>query len=360
MSQAPEPDIAALKAITADGSQTRAKDGSVTRRPWWREYWVETLIVALGLVAMNTIFLSDAFTQGSIDRTAAGQLGDFVGGYVGTVFALISVLLLFVTLRNQRKDSERLHLENRSASERIHFENKYFELIKLHRDNVAEMRVQTVVGRRLFVLFIRELRSILDIVRAVARECDQQLDQRRLLLVGYYCLFFGTGPNSSRMLKNSLADYDLAFIDAVDRELAKPETKARVQSAKDFGYVPFEGHQSRLGHYYRHLYQMIRYVDRHNVDVAKYEYIKTIRAQLSTHEQALLLVNSLTPIGAVWWEHDLITRYRLVQNLPREFFDSATELDLGSLFSEGYFEWEEVAGVTNNQAAVSKMSPKLR
>ena len=86
---------------------------------------------------------------------------------------------------------------------------------------------------------------------------------------------------------------------------------------------------------------MIRYVDQQTLNIDKYEYVKTIRAQLSTHEQALLLVNSLTPIGQNWWKEDLIVRYRLVQNVPREFFDSATEVDTNKLFAPGYFEWQE-------------------
>ena len=68
---------------------------------------------------------------------------------------------------------------------------------------------------------------------------------------------------------------------------------------------------------------------------------KRVRAQLSTHEQALLLVNSLTPIGKPWWTNGLITDYRIVQNIPREFFDSATEIACEELFGPGYFEWEE-------------------
>jgi len=79
------------------------------------------------------------------------------------------------------------------------------------------------------------------------------------------------------------------------------DIKERVRRERNFDYTPFEGHQSRLGHYYRHLYQMTRYVDEQSIDINKYEYVKTIRAQLSTHEQALLLLNSLTPVGQDWW-----------------------------------------------------------
>lgn len=298
---------------------------------WWRAYTVEISIVILGLAAMNGIFVARAFRQTStVSREAAAQLGSFVGGYVGTMFALTGVVLLYVTLRSQL----------RSSSEQS-FENKYFELLKMHRDNVAELEVRGASGRKLFVLLLRELRCILDIVRTVAQESSQQLTQVETLHVAYYCLFYGVGPNSSRMLRMSLSTFDSEFVEVIDKTLSDPEIKLRVRNEQNFDYVPFDGHQSRLGHYYRHLYQMVRYVDEKQLTIDKYEYVKTVRAQLSTHEQALLLVNSLTPNGQDWWRKNLIVKYRLVQNLPREFFDSSTEIDLSTLFEPGYFEWEE-------------------
>lgn len=77
--------------------------------------------------------------------------------------------------------------------------------------------------------------------------------------------------------------------------------------------------------------------------IDKYEHVKTIRAQLSTHEQALLLINSLSPIGRNWWEKKLIEEYRLVKNIPQDFFDKAVEFDGCGLFKRGYFEWEEAS-----------------
>jgi hypothetical protein len=301
------------------------------RRSWWREYRVEVLIVAGGLAAVNFIFIAKAFRQShTVDPESAGQLGAFVGGYVGAMFALVGVVLLVRTLKTQRR-----------ASEQQNFETKYFELIKMHRDNVAELDLQKTSGRRLFVLLIRELRCVLAIVRRIAETSNQQLTQQQALHVAFDCLFFGVGPNSSRMLRMSLSTFTATFVDAVEKELNEPETKKRTRIERKFGYIPFEGHQSRLGHYYRHLYQMVRYVDQQELDIDKYEYVKTIRAQLSTHEQALLLVNSLTPMGQDWWQKDLIVKYRLVQNLPRDFFDRSTELETSTLFKAGYFEWEE-------------------
>lgn len=257
---------------------------------------------------------------------------------LGALFALVSVVLLYLTLRWQSQTSQEQS-----------FETKYFALIRMHRDNVAELELPGAIGRKIFVLLFRELRCALEIVRQVVKGLPQQLTQREMLHIAYYCLFFGVGPNSSRMLRTSLGQFDQELIGRIENALDNDETKQKIKNARGFCYIPFEGHQSRLGHYYRHLYQMVRYVDQQTLAINKYEYVKTIRAQLSTHEQALLLVNCLTPLGRNWLRLGFIRNYRLVQNIPRDFFNSANELDLGGLFDPGYFEWEEtVAGV--NQA----------
>ncbi|VVO45752.1 hypothetical protein PS870_00022 [Pseudomonas fluorescens] len=280
---------------------------------------------------MNLIFIAKAYrASDTVDPTTAGQLGDFIGGYFGTIFTLISVVLLFATLRNQR-----------IASQQLYFETKYFELIKMHRDNVAELELSKSKGRKIFVNLIREFREILKITKSVSKTHSQDFSQHNLIHISYYCLFFGTGPNSSRMLKESLKTFNQPFIEDLINTLNATETKSKIKKDRAFSYTPFEGHQSRLGHYYRHLYQTVKYVDQQKLDITKYEYVKTIRAQLSTHEQALLLINSLSPIGEKWITNYYLETYKLVKNIPFNFFDPATELNTESLFSRNYFEWDE-------------------
>ncbi|MBV5289854.1 MAG: putative phage abortive infection protein [Pelodictyon phaeoclathratiforme] len=299
---------------------------------WFRKYWIEISILLCGLIAMNLIVFADAFrATDTINPLGASQLGDFVGGYIGTFLALVSVVLLSATLKSRSKSAEILS-----------FETKYFELLRLHRDNVAELEVSGISGRQLFVVLIREYRCALDLTKHVASIHNITLTQQQRAHIAYHCLLFGTGPNSSRMLLKSLEEFDNDFVCDLENQLNNEELKNSVRLEKKLTYVPFEGHLSRLGHYYRHLYQSIKYVDQQNINIDKYEYVKTIRAQLSNHEQALLLLNSLSPIGNNWWKHNFMLEYRMVQNIPREFFDPKDELDISSLFSTGYFEWEEV------------------
>lgn len=305
-------------------------------RPWWKRFAVELVSVGAGLIAMNAILLAGAYWETkSINPTTAGQLGDFVGGYIGTAFVLLSVLLLYRTLRAQRENNE---LQS--------FEARYFELLRLHRENVAEMSVQKISGRRVFLPMLRELWAARRIVQDCAANYSPALTQQQLIHIAYYGVFFGVGPGSSRMFKTSLPEYGTELIDEVDRCLQDNETREHIRKEMNLAYVPFEGHQSRLGHYYRHLYQTVRYVQRQTIEIDHYDYIKTIRAQLSTHEQALLLVNSLCPIGAKWWTDGLILNYRMVKNIPPNFLNPTIHLDVRKIFPKGYFEWEELEDVS--------------
>lgn len=298
---------------------------------WLKRNLTEILTIIGGLITINLIFFAKAYTETSIvDPSTAGQLGDFVGGYIGTIFALVSVVFLYSTLKNQRE-----------ASTAEKFETKYFELIKMHRDNVAEIGIGDDFGKKIFVMMIREFREILKIAKDVASKKNTIFNQKELFIISYYALFFGVGPNSSRMLKEALKGYDQPFVDEFEKTLNNDSMKNTVKSERKFKFIPFEGHQSRLGHYYRHLYQTVSYVNNQTSDLDKYEFVKTIRAQLTTHEQALLFINCLTPIGQVWWDENLLLGYRFVKNIPYGFFDKNTEIDLALYFPIDYFEYQE-------------------
>jgi uncharacterized membrane protein len=298
---------------------------------WWTRNLTEILTIIGGLITINLIFFASAYTEtNTIDPATAGQLGDFVGGYIGTIFALVSVVFLYSTLKNQRE-----------ASTTEKFETKYFELIKMHRDNVAEIGIGDDFGKKIFVMMIREFREILKITKDVAKNQNQTFKQEELFIISYYVLFFGVGPNSSRMLKEALKGYDHVFVNELEKTLNNDTTKSTVKADRKFKFIPFEGHQSRLGHYYRHLYQTVCYVNKQVTDIDKYEFVKTIRAQLTTHEQALLFINCLTPIGKIWWDENLLTGYRFVKNIPYGFFDKDTEIDLADYFPADYFEFQE-------------------
>lgn len=294
---------------------------------WLKRNSVEIATIIVGLIVINLIFLAKAFRGNQISAVNASYLGAFISGYIGTFFALVSVVFLYSTLKNQRRDG---NIEK--------FENKYFELIRLHRDNVSEIGIGNSSGKKIFVLLIRELRAIVNIVKRVSIQHDNILgDCEKIFATSYLILFYGIGPNSTRILKNALKNNNLTdtFIDNIVTELSHDQN-----SIKDsLGFTPFIGQQSILGHYYRHLYQTVWFVDnKRDVPIDRYGYVKTVRAQLTNHEQALLFINSLSSLGKKWWDGKLMIRYKLVKNLPKTFFDPVSEIDITTYFPKNYFE----------------------
>jgi hypothetical protein len=148
-------------------------------RRWWATSKLEVAIGLLGLVAVHLVFASGAFRQSStVDPTTAAQFGDFIGGYVGTLFLLASVLLLVMTLRGQNTEAR---ITN--------FENKYFTMLELHRANVSELELGGSRGRKVFVWMMRELRELIFTVRAVATDRKQELTQAQVAEIAYCCFF---------------------------------------------------------------------------------------------------------------------------------------------------------------------------
>jgi len=292
------------------------------------------LIIILIMICLGPLYpYWENFKKFEIsDSTASwGTFGDYVGGVIGTLFGLISVVFIYFTFEDQR-----------STSKREKFENKYYELIKLHRDNVAEIGIGRDFGKKVFILILREFREILPLIKDLNIKLSLHLDSRQIIEVAYISLFYGTGPNSTRILKKSLSSYKIHFLDDLVDELEK--FKEVIKIKRTFKYVPFEGHQSRLGHYFRHIYQTIKFVDSQTFISAKEkkEYVKTIRAQLSNHEQALLLLNSLSKLGRSWNNENLIKKYSLVKNLPEDFLDPINEVDVKVIYPQIVFEWEEI------------------
>lgn len=322
-----------------------------------REYLKAGLYLILLLGGISIIFIPWALTRefwSIVDYKKTGAVGDTINGIAGPFIALIAAILTFLAFYIQYKANiqqkvqftESLKKQNEYQNEQEHiwrkerFENRFYELLKLHRENVTENKLGEELGRKIFVVILREFRELLQIVKDLSVELNKTFTNEEVFIISYYALFYGVGPNSSRMFLKSLNYFDAQFITAFENKINNKEIKEVVKNKRAFTFTPFEGHQSRLGHYYRHLFQLISFVDNQTISIDKKEYVKTIRAQLSTHEQALLFINSLTPLGKIWWDKKLITEYRIVKNIPQGFFDKMREIDLESYFSADYFEYQ--------------------
>jgi hypothetical protein len=284
-------------------------------------------------------FFHPTFMFSQIDPTLANKLGDFIGGYFGTIILIITAFLLYATLQEQKK-----------AFTLQSFESKFYDLLKIHRDNVAEMKLDPREGRSVFVILRAEFQDIYEIVKKyyIKNDANNQAKAN----ISYILLFFGAKNSGAEMAMSLLEKYDKTEIQEIISALSKIKTIGCCKYLKEYtkmtDYQPFNGHQSRLGHYFRHLYQTVKFVDKRiilNEENKKY-YVKTLRAQLSNHELALFFYNSLSDIGKNWRtgekgeKEGFIEKYKLLKNIPLSGF--TYELDPPTFYSEQDYEWYEI------------------
>jgi hypothetical protein len=292
-----------------------------------------------------------------LDPTKAGQFGDFVGGYIGTIAFLVSLFLVFRTYRNQK-----------ATNEQQTFDTHFFELLKLHRENMAEIEIGGKCGRRAFVSLLREFRMIWELVGIECTKLELSCSTAFKIDLAYMAFYYGVGPNSTRVLLSSIIR-KLPGDEVLVRRLARRMQKAQraykgVENWKKrkqhqrrrkvltkgyklsrLVYCPYDGHQSRLAHYFRHLYRMMKFVDERAPKGKALDYADIVRAQLSNHEQAIFCLNALSQIGDDWADKKtgLIHRYHLIKNIPKDFFDPKTEFDIQAVefFPKMPFEFKK-------------------
>jgi hypothetical protein len=355
-----------------------------------KERKLRHFLIPFSLSLILVCFVPYLLTQYSFvdfDLSLHGSLGDAIGGLTGPVIAAIAAVLTFCAFWVQYRANEQQRKD--IALER--FEKNFYELVHLHKSNVNEMTIgDQLQGRRIFAALFDELRFTYFVVEKVINDYfpgsddDKEKDAgfrpddaKIKLIIAYLVFFYGTGIKSSKISIESLKGYcTLEFINALGSLMDTVKTNFRASEKQkrevalcregtDMIYVysslyaPFEGHAARLSHYYRHLYQVVKYVDGTSAlerQEQKYGYVKTLRAQLSNYEQILLCYNALTPLGSGWLTCDgagdsLLVRYKLIRNIPlplldfgidiTEEFKDAMKANREKRPPEEFFEWHE-------------------
>lgn len=92
----------------------------------------------------------------------------------------------------------------------------------------------------------------------------------------------------------------------------------KLKTIEDICEVRYGRWHALMGHYFRYLYRIIKFVDDSSLEEGdKQEYVKILRAQLSNYELVILLYNSAYHREGKSFQ-DYIERYALLDNLPRE------------------------------------------
>lgn len=316
------------------------------------------LVVAFILILISFIspflFTRTAVTE-DFDYMKTGQIGDTIGGLMNPFIALAGVivtglafyiqykanlqqreLFLLEQTENKKQLQEQINIQNRQIQLQ-QFESQFYEMLKLHRENISEMKIngydfeetpthlkrfeKTTDGRKIFVVMQTEFECILNLYAK-----DNKLDKAGFQKC--YQLFFSGLDRYEKAYPT-----ETIFVEMLKKARQRHEnpTKESLTTNQDrkeflpyvklyFNYKPFSGHSQRLGHYFRHLYLTVKSVANSTI-VTDYDermrYLRILRAQLSNHEQILLFYNWLSEYGNDWENdtHSFFTEYCMIHNL---------------------------------------------
>lgn len=251
----------------------------------------------------------------SIDYNAFGTFGDYIGGVLGTIAAIVAAYFVYITYKSQMTTFRKQQIEN-------HF----YELLKLHEANVAKLKSDT---SNIFTVYINNVKIFVDGIKEYNKQEGKQWNSYDIVIVSYLFFFLGIDNEFvKKEIRNSCNKIEMKDINEINQYLV------------DKG-IKYDGAYTELGIYFRQLFQIVTYIDdKEELSyLEKYEYIKTLRVRLNIEEQYLLFLNSLCATGRNWElkarnkakeeqsqeekkkieNTYLITKYNLLKNIPPHY-----------------------------------------
>jgi hypothetical protein len=248
-------------------------------------------------------------------------LGDYVGGVIGT---LIGAATLLVVLRTWRNDSYKSRREKAYES--------VFELLRAHDAIVQRMHpLKRKPETDPFGGIHHEFNEIYKLI-VPSQAVLTNLPLNAKIGIAYIYTYFGP---STEALELSRLHYG---VDTAQSLHDAVQQKRNAEGSK--GYLA--GHQQSLSHYFRNLYTVYRFISESGLSGRDKRLLARItRSRLSNYEQALLVLNAVSPLGSAWTETGLMRRFQPVSNVPRLFFGFDPEYNAQKAFPYVRFEWQD-------------------
>jgi hypothetical protein len=299
----------------------------MTLRITIRILWI--VVAFLGLLGF-TLFFFTVFnkvyfnTSLQIDTDLASKFGDFFGGFIGTLFAITSTLLILVTLIKQNLDNKK----SQTGS-------NFFKMLDYHTENVKQLSIShidptkkedKIEGRRAFVIFKLQLIELFCVVKKIKNDLSLELSNEEIIDIVYVSFYYGIDKDWEKFTENKLSRY------LRGNEIAKLLLEAKNAHSKKIGRT----NQTSLSSYFRNLYNAVKLIDNDEylTTEEKKKYIKILGAQLSNPELYVFFFNIVSRFGKKWKENGYIETYELIKNIPLDYLGEYNPKDFFSMTYE--------------------------
>jgi hypothetical protein len=339
-------------------------------------------LITSGIFIIFSFFAPKIFTQESfigIDFSKTGSIGDTIGGIMNPFIALAGIFLTFLAFYIQLKanQQQRVLFRQELMEQNIQFrknqlENQFYEMIKLHRENINDISLiikhtsiisgapfqkkdihafeEKIIGREVFKYFLNEI----EILYYVAKEVYPDLCHDVLLQKAYHIFWVGIDVFSTMTTRDIELEKTKQYIEKLrnirnenDQDGHAFTISMQRYGIKRYKYTLFCGYSSILAHYYRNLFQIVKFIVSQNNTGMDYpdkrKYLRILRAQLSNQEQVMLFYNWKSGFGTNWESkiNHFFTDYRMIHNISNDII--IKDFDLIQIFrlnDEIYYKTE--------------------
>jgi hypothetical protein len=317
------------------------------------------ILIIAGFFIIISFFAPFVLTLDSINDVAfdnnTGFIGDTIGGLMNPFIAISGVLLTFLAFFIQFK-ANRLQQrmfrdeldEQKNQFQKSQFENQFYEMLRLHKENVNEFELKLIIyteyksesikneeivkGRRVFKYLIKEF----ELCYHATKQCFPQNPIKTRINQAYGVFFHGLNEvkNLNRELFKTLGGVQVNHESDNFRYLNTNVKKTLgIEWQDELHYPLFNGYSYQLAHYYRHLFQTVKFIVNQKENLLTYEekrkYLRILRAQLSNQEQVMLFYNWFSDFGRQWEnvENKFFTDYRMIHNIYQSIILSDIQIE---------------------------------
>ena len=200
------------------------------------------VLLAISPIIVYCITLCEfGFAETSSDFAV---FGDYIGGTVGTIVGAISIYLVYITYASQVKFARKQD----EAMKRQQFETTFFSM--LEQQQIIRSQLKGIIGEG--ILYLQGLKSQLEDALSELNYIQDEVTE-----------------DNKVMLKNKVNDLYIDF------------------------FLP---NVSNLGHYFRHLYHILKYIDDSQLSESK-KYADLLQSQLSNDELYMIAINGISNYG---------------------------------------------------------------
>lgn len=299
-----------------------------------RGLWVVVLVFTIFVCVLPAVLT----LPGLLDFSDTGEIGDTIGGIMGPFIAILAALLTFIAFWAQFDANRELIKENR----RNHFENRFYKMLDIHLDSVADLN-----GRKeddkidsIFHVWCIEIENMFNILKTqsdfggiidkIKGKYKDDPDQKdfieflismqnnhevfdQVVFETAYSLFFNGSTSMLRYGNSHQTFLANQYASIISTYLLSKDDSSELLKIKPKNEL--------LGRYYRHLFQIVKYVVEQPDELFdekdwKRSYLGVLRSQMSNYEQMLLYYNAQSSIGSAWNEKKYIEDYKLIKNIP--------------------------------------------